>query len=111
MRVGDIIILVIASIILVLMCILLFRVNKQFRDRSLEIKEGMNGNEVMEIMEKEPSNIDELKEGKYKWTFIRKDYKGWGYQIITTEVYFDEFNKVTLVERNISYDRPNLKKD
>ncbi len=106
----DIIIVVVAAILLIGLIILVSKANYQFRDKSLEVKEGMNEEQVLEIMGKDPISTDTLKGGKYKWTFERKDYKGWGYKITTSDVYFDENGKVTLVERNVTYDRPGMKK-
>ena len=110
-NIWDIVILVVALILFILMVIFVRQADKQFRDKSLDLKEGMNEADVMEIMEKDPISIDILKDDAYVWTFVRKDWKGWGTQIITAKVYFDASKKVTNIERNVSYDRPGMKKN
>lgn len=109
-NVWDIIILATALILFILMVIFIRQADKQFHDKSLDLKEGMNEADVMEIMEKDPVSIDTLKDDIYVWTFTRKDWKGWGTQIITANVYFDSSKTVTRIERTLTYDRPGMKK-
>lgn len=109
-NISDIIILVTALFLFIIMVIIIRKSDKQFRDKSLDLKEGMNEADVMETMEKDPISIDTLKDDIYVWTFERKDWKGWGTQIITAKVYFDITKRVTKIERSVSYDRPGMRK-
>lgn len=111
MKVWDIISIIVAAVLLIAAIIIMYLANKQFRDKSIDIKEGMDEGQVIKIMEKDPLSIDRLKDGKYIWTFEKKDYKAWGMRIITIYVHFNSQGKVTQVERNISHDRPGMKKD
>ena len=107
----EIITLVVAILIFIGMSILVFKSDQQFRDKSLDIKEGMKESQVMDIMRKDPISIDQLKDDKYVWTFENKKWKGWGTQITKIEVFFNESKQVASVERSVSYDRPGMKKE
>ena len=106
----DIIIIAVAILMFVIMVIIVKKADNQFHDKSLDLIEGMDEMSVMETMEKDPVSIDMLKDDQYMWTFERKDWKGWGTQIITTRVYFNSSKTVIKIERTISYDRSGIKK-
>ena len=106
----DIIFLIIAIILFIIMCVIVFKTGRQFRDRSLEIKQGMSEDQVMEVMEKDPVSIEQLKSGLYEWIYERRDWKGWGMRILKIEVIFNPDHQVVTVERSVSYEKTDVKK-
>lgn len=91
--------LVVAFIILVVMIVFIVKANRQFHDKSLDIKKGMNREKVIEIMEKEPDEIEQLNDGTYKWIYKRKGKGPWGDTIYKTEISFDLFNLVSSIHQ------------
>ena len=102
----------IGGVLLVLVILLVYFSWKKFHDRSVDIKEGMNEQQVLEVMEKDPIEILPLKKGLYEWVYERKEYKGWAMMIIKIEIIFDAKTKlVKSIEKNVSYDRQGIKKE
>lgn len=94
---------------LIIMGFIVFKADKQFHDRILDIKMGMSEDEVREIMDKDPVSIEYLNDGAYEWIFERKYYKGWGMVTVTTEITFNSEGKVISKKNSESID--DLKKE
>ena len=107
----TIIFLVIGIILLTLVIIFVIQANKKFRDKSVDIKEGMSEEQVLEIMEKDPLDIQELKNGTYMWIYERKQYVGWANKTLIIHIIFNVDKTVKMVEYDKTYDGPGSKKE
>ena len=105
--VWNIIFIVIAIVIFVAMCIVVFKVEKQYHDKSNDIKLGMKEDQVIDIMEKDPASIEFLKDGQYEWIYEHKYYKGWGMVVVKTEVVFNANKQVIAIKNSESIENSN----
>ena len=101
----DIFFIVLASIILLGMIIISYSSWVKYRDKSVDIKEGMNEEKVLEIMGSDPISIEQLKNNNYEWVYERREWKGWGTEVLKIEIIFSSSNVVTSIVRNRTYEK------
>ena len=92
----------IAVAIFVVAVILVIKSNKQFHDKSYDIKIGMNEERVMEILDKDPAFIEQLTNGNYEWVYEKKEAGRWGPTVYKTEIIFD-VNKLVIEVKHSKY--------
>ena len=105
----EIIFVILAALLFIFMLVIANKAGHQFRDKSLDVKEGMSEDEVIDIMEKDPLSIEQLKNGNYAYVYEKKEWKGWGMMIMKIEIIFSVEGKVITVERFKTYDSKNNK--
>lgn len=92
----------IAVAIFAVAVILVIKSNKQFHDRSYDIKIGTNEEQVMELLEKDPDFIEQLTNGNYEWIYEKKEAGQWGPTIYKAEIIFD-VNKLVIEVKHSKY--------
>lgn len=107
MGISDLIVLILSILLAVIIFIVIGRTGEQFHDKSIDIKEGMNEDKVLEIMGKDPLSVETLKDNKYAWIYEYKLYKGWGVRVTIIQIIFNESKLVHLVNRDYRYDKSN----
>ena len=101
----DIFFIVLASLLLLGMIIFSYTSWTKYRDKSVDIKEGMSGEKVLEIMGTEPVSIEQLKNDNYEWIYERREWKGWGTEVLKIEIIFSPSKIVTSIVRNKTYEK------
>ena len=101
----------IAVAIFVVAVILVIKSNKQFHDKSRDIKIGMSEEQVIELLEKDPTSIEQLTNGSYEWIYEKKEAGQWGPTIYKTEIFFDANKQVIEVRHSKYLDGLDSKKE